>query len=683
MNSPPARGPSFPLWGWILLAAALAGCGALVGGLHLLLAFFPLPVLACACAPGRRHLPAAILATLASVLVLSAGRDGFVIRLYPLVAALLSGGATYCAAEALHRRLAAPVRAGLIPAPTGAEAATPLTLPESPADRYRTLVEQSPDLAAVLDRGGRFLNVSPSARELLGREPAELETMWMSDLVHADDLQRAREVLGELVRREGLCTEATMRLRHRDGAWRVLSAHGRAFQGADRQLEILLVARDVTARQEMQDQLERRAFADPVTGLANRALLVNRLEYSLAELGRSGGLVALLFLDLDHFKQINDAFGHGIGDELLQRVGFRLRECVREVDTVARFGGDEFVVLLPRLVHESDATRVSTRILENLCSPILLGAREVAISASLGIALGTRRERADELLRNADIALYRAKASGRGKYVVFDAAMDAEVNRRRELETALADAVPKAELCLHFQPIVEIVTGKPTAVEALVRWKHPQLGLLDPGQFLPIADESDLLSRISEWIWREAARQIRQWNTQRPADAPLELCLNLTTREFQNPSLARDIEHLLNDTGMNPAALRLEIVEGALLAEIEPACRKLRGLRALGIQITLDDFGVGATSLTGLVELSADWLKVDRTLIRGIANNPAAQKLVQAIAASTAHIGCRLCAEGVETRADLDVVTQLGFHEVQGFYFAHPSPAEELHALIE
>ena len=422
--------------------------------------------------------------------------------------------------------------------------------------------------------------------------------------------------------------------------------------------------------------MAHQAMHDALTGLPNRALFLDRLEHALARAVRTGGEVAVLFLDLDRFKTVNDSLGHAAGDDLLCAVARRIADCMRAADTAARLGGDEFAVLLEDLVGTREAVRVADRITAALEAPIDVAGREVFVGASIGIATGAYG--ADDLLRHADVAMYRAKAAGKGRYELFEDGMQAEVVDRLELEADLKRAVDRGELELHYQPIITLNTGELAGHEALVRWRHPVRGLLAPGAFIPVAEETGLIVPIGRFVLREACRQAAAWAAAH--DRELTMAVNLSGRQLEDASLHEDVTAVLRETGLPSGRLVLEITETVLMHDTETTIERLRALRALGVRLAVDDFGTGYSSLRYLNRFPLDVLKMAKPFVDGLGTQEEDPALARAIIDLGANLGLTIVAEGIERSAQLVQLRRLGCPLGQGYWFARPMPAADAEA---
>jgi diguanylate cyclase (GGDEF)-like protein len=420
-----------------------------------------------------------------------------------------------------------------------------------------------------------------------------------------------------------------------------------------------------------------QAFHDSLTGLPNRALFLDRLDHAEARSARTGSPVAVLFLDLDSFKKVNDRLGHVAGDELLVLVSGRLRRCMRPSDTAARFGGDEFAMLLEDMAPEASPAIVAKRVLHELSEPFTIQGQEVLISASIGIA-STRDRASDDLLRNADLAMYRAKSEGKGHFQAFEPGMHAVVLERLELEVDLQRALHRRELEVHFQPIVELATGRTVAVEALLRWNHPSRGLVGPDEFIPLAEETGAIHALGQWVLSEACRQAVEWNASVCSADPISVGVNLSGRQLEDPALVGLVEAALEETGLPADLLILEITETILMQDLEGTISKLSELRDLGVRLSVDDFGTGYSSLQYLRRFPLDSLKIAKSFVDGVAGPSQDAAVARAIVDLGDTFNLRVVAEGVETTEQYERLLELGCQFGQGYLFARPAPASEI-----
>jgi diguanylate cyclase len=431
-------------------------------------------------------------------------------------------------------------------------------------------------------------------------------------------------------------------------------------------------------RSRAQAALAHRALHDPLTGLANRPLFEDRLRQATARVRRHGSCVAVLFIDLDRFKHVNDTLGHAAGDDLLVAVASRIASVLRTQDTAARLGGDEFAVLCEDVTGTHHALAIAERLLDELRAPFA-GAEDVPVGASIGLAMAHEgTERPEALVREADEAMYRAKARGGGVAELYDDAMRGRASRRIELQDALKRGVERGELRLHYQPRVRLTTGEVVGVEALVRWQHPERGLLSPAEFLPLAEESGLIAPLGAWVLEEGCRQAARWAHDRPGRAPLPVAVNLTARQCAQPDLLSVVRGAVERAGIDPGGLRLEVTEPALLGDFEANLAVLDGLRGLGVSLAIDDFGSGPSSLAALQQLPVDVVTLDRSLVDGIARDGGDAAMLGGIVGLAHALGLTIVAEGVEAVGQVDRLRALGCDAAQGFFFARPGEAAAL-----
>ncbi|MBV9802195.1 MAG: EAL domain-containing protein [Solirubrobacterales bacterium] len=478
----------------------------------------------------------------------------------------------------------------------------------------------------------------------------------------------------------GLSVKIEGRSRDPFGVLIVQSMSPRAFAGGDIDfLQALAnVLADALERQAIEDAIRDRALHDPLTGLPNRVLFVDRLEHALSRLGRRESMAAILFLDLDHFKLVNDSLGHHIGDELLGAAAPRLKQALRSSDTVARFGGDEFGILLEDIASERDAIETAERIAAIFAKPFVLSGSEHFVTTSIGIAMVRGGEQADELIRDADAAMYRAKDHGRARYEVFDEGMRGRAIERLRVENDLRRALERGELRLEYQPVVSLRNFAIVGVEALLRWRHPQRGEIPPSEFIPIAEENGLIEPIGRWVLEQACRQAAQWYQARPDAAPLTMSVNLSAVQVTRRSLPDTVAGILRATGLDPACLCLEITETVMVRDAEGLGEALEALKALGVRLVLDDFGTGYSSLSYLTRLPLDVLKVDRSFVDGLGSEPRDTAITETIIAMSRALSLDVVAEGVETADHVRELTRLGCSLAQGFHFSRAVPPEEI-----
>jgi diguanylate cyclase (GGDEF)-like protein/PAS domain S-box-containing protein len=557
--------------------------------------------------------------------------------------------------------------------------------------RFRQLFENSVDALFVHDEEGRIVDCNAEACRSLGYPRKELLALSVKDFVtdRVFDEEGRREAKGEILWERILRSEPGKSMSYRQGehqrkdgtTFPVEVVVGAIDYGGQRL--ILASARDVTERKALEDELKHQAYHDTLTGLPNKALFTNRLERALARAARSSSSVAILFTDLDNFKVINDSLGHQTGDRLLVAVAERLKTSVREGDIAARFGGDEFMILLEEVADVREATHAAERIVDTLREPFVVGENKLFVATSVGVVCGAyAQESPEDLLRSADLALYWAKRRGKNRYEVFDPEMNARAQERLELENDLRQALGRGELVVHYQPKVSLASGKIVGEEALVRWEHPQRGLVLPAEFVYVAEETGLIVPIGRWVLREACHQAREWQECYPSDPPLSMSVNLPVGQFGRPDLVEDVARVLLETGLEPSSLLLEITESAVMEDVSATIDMLRKLKDLGVRIAIDDFGTGHSSLLRLKHLPVDVLKIDRSFVAGFGRDPEHDGLVSAVIDLARALNLEVIAEGVETEEQLAHLREIGCEVVQGFYLAEPLPAAEASDLL-
>ena len=539
----------------------------------------------------------------------------------------------------------------------------------------RTIVSSVAEGVVVYDRELRYQVWNRFMEELTGTKAEELIGKRALDSFphlkqYGIDTLLERALAGERVRSED--TPYRVPSSGRDGWVTALYAPHVAPNGEI--IGVVAIIHDVTERKRAEEQLLHNAFHDSLTGLPNRALFLDRLERLIKHTQRHPHYCfAVLFLDLDRFKVINDSLGHGIGDDLLIAIGHRLEACLREGDSVARLGGDEFAILLDDVRDVNEAIRVADRIERELAAPFYMRGHEVFTSTSIGIALSTPSyTKPGELLRDADTAMYRAKTDGRGHYEVFDREMHLEAVEQLKIETDMRRAVDRNELLLHYQPIISLESGELVGFEALVRWQHPRHGLMQPTDFIPLAEETGMIMPIGWWVLREACRQMRLWLAAYPLHENLTVSVNLSARQFAQPDLVQQIDQILAETGCPASALKLEITESVVMRDAKEATAMLNALKQRGIGLCIDDFGTGYSSLSYLNSFPIDTLKIDRSFVSQLDSDSSTVELIETIVALSRVLGMAAVAEGVETPEQLELVRRLGSQYAQGFYFAVP-----------
>lgn len=546
--------------------------------------------------------------------------------------------------------------------------------------RFRSLIEHSSDITTVTDPSGTILYESPSVERLLGHKPGDLIGTPLQTHVHPDDAQQVLAAIAESAEK-GL-SSVEFRFRERDGAWRSLEATVNHLVDNPDIAGVVLNSRDITARKRDEATIRHLAYFDALTGLPNRMLFNDRLAQALAHARRRGGRsVAIMFLDLDRFKTINDTLGHGAGDELLSATARRLSDSLREEDTVARLGGDEFLLLVSGIDTVEDVARVASKILDAFQTPFDIAGHELHVTASIGISLFPMDASDGEtLIRNADTALYRAKEQGRNRYQLYAPAMNAIAFRRLMLENSLRRALERDELTLHYQPLVSL-GGQVVGVEALIRWVHPDLGIVSPPDFIPLAEETGLIVPLTRWVMRSACAQMKAW--QDAGISPEIISVNVSPRRFNDSNLPAMVAEVLRTTRLAGEHLCIEITEGVMMDNVEATIATLVQLKALGIKISIDDFGTGYSSLSYLKRLPIDSLKIDQSFVRGLPLDSDDSTIAMLIITMAHNLKLSVVAEGVETEAQMAFLRERNCDVMQGFHFSRPLPGGEAQRFLE
>ncbi|MDZ7800974.1 MAG: EAL domain-containing protein [Trueperaceae bacterium] len=544
-------------------------------------------------------------------------------------------------------------------------------------ERFRLLAEHMTDTVCLHDRRGRFLYVSPSVEGLLGYPPGALQGRYPLAMVHDEDVQALRDGLVRPLAQGRAARSVTFRARHNDGHYVWLETGAQPIRDDEERItRHVSTSRDVTERKRIEARLVHGALYDALTGLPNRALLMDRLQHAQDRAHRQGGRFAVMFLDLDRFKHVNDSLGHGVGDEMLASVATRLSSCVRTSDTVARLGGDEFCVLLEEVDDEDTVLRTAERIQASVSRPFDLADTQLFTSASIGIAFShPDYADPDELLRDADTAMYRAKAEGKARHAVFDAGMHEQAKHRLALDTSLHHAIENDALSLAFQPILRLSDATVIGVEALVRWTDPERGEIPPDEFVKAAEESGAILELDRWVLDRACRQMRTWQETFPRARDWSISVNLSPRHFTVAEPAKRILERVRATGLDPAHLRIELTERALLNGGQAVMEALAELRAHGVTIGIDDFGTGYSSLAHLQRLPLDALKVDGSFVQGLRGPPQQRQMVSTIVALAQGLGIETVAEGVEEQLQWDALRGLGCTYGQGHLWSRAMPA--------
>ncbi len=552
---------------------------------------------------------------------------------------------------------------------------------------HRYLVDHSPDIIYTVNELGEFTYLNPTAVDVLGRPAEELVGRPFWDVVFEDDHERARFAFCERRTGERASRNVELRLkRPAEGAGTeavtiVLSATGVYQEPAEglegrRFLGSYGVARDITERKRAEEKITFQAYHDLLTQLPNRALFKDRLGVALSQARRRGRHVAVLFIDLDRFKVVNDSLGHAEGDEMLKQVAGRLQSCVRRSDTLARLGGDEFTILLPDLVDVQDAAMISHKVLEELRRPLHVGGQDFRVSASIGIALFPEDgDDSETLVKHADIAMYHVKSAAKNDYAFFSPDMNAAFRQRLTIETDLRRALDVGELELWYQPQVSVRRRAIVGMEALLRWRHPERGLLSPDTFIPVAEEAGLIGRISEWVLDSACLQLARWRAEGFED--LRMSINLSARDFDRPDLAERVFAVVDRHGVPAQRIKLEITEGLMMRDTPSVIDTVRRLRERGVRVAIDDFGTQFAAFGYLQKYAVSGIKLDHSFVRDLSAEKPYSPILVAIAGIAHGFDLTLIAEGVESPLQRDVLLGLGCDEMQGFLFGEPAPGQE------
>jgi diguanylate cyclase (GGDEF)-like protein/PAS domain S-box-containing protein len=563
------------------------------------------------------------------------------------------------------------------------EAMTEISHTRRSEARFQTLVQNASDVILIVRPDTTITYQTPSTLRILGYASGSLEGKRLTTLLHPDDVEQALAGCTAVAVKAGSSVAALWRIKHFDGSWRRIEVMTTNLL-ADPTVEgMVLTMRDVTERMSLEEELKHQAFHDALSGLANRALFRDRLEHALLRAARSHTALAVLFIDLDDFKMVNDSLGHAAGDELLVAVAGKISSSLRVGDTAARFGGDEFAVLLEQISSPDEAFEVDRRIILELSTAVVIEEHELMPGASIGIVFSqTGVEDPADLMQAADVAMYAAKAGGKGRYELYRPALKSAILDRLEQTADLQRALDGREFELYYQPIVGLEAGDLAGHEALIRWNHPERGLLLPGQFVPLAEETGLIVPLGRWALREACQQARLWQLEHAGAPEIRINVNVSAMQFQHVDLVRDVEMALKETGLDAHCLVLEITESMLVEDVEVIVKRLGELKGLGVQLAIDDFGTGYSSLSYLKNFPIDILKLDKSFVDDIGGASATGALAESIVMLARKLNLQTIAEGIEHKGQLDALRSFGCQFGQGFYLAKPLTSREVDEVL-
>ncbi|MGQ0383144.1 MAG: putative bifunctional diguanylate cyclase/phosphodiesterase [Gammaproteobacteria bacterium] len=544
--------------------------------------------------------------------------------------------------------------------------------------RFAALIRNTADVIAIVDAGGTFSYLTPTAERIFGQPAQALIGRKLAELVAFEDRARLRDFFARDLAQPGASAHVETRVPRGDEKHRVVEIHASNMEHEPAIGGFLLNLRDNTDRKGMEEQLKRLALHDPLTLLGNRSLFRDRLEHALAVSKRNGRGVAVLFVDLDNFKRINDSFGHATGDRVLHRSAQRLVKATRNGDTVARFGGDEFAVLLENLTGRDQVIEIAGRVVEALQGPLDMTGQDLRIGASIGVAFAAPEDGVEELLRNADVAMYASKARGKACYTVYEPAMNRAASERQELEAEIAQAMQERQFLIHYLPTVELHSGYLLGVEALIRWQHPKRGLTAPADFLPVAEQTGQIVTLGRWVMAQACREVKVWQARLPEGRQVRVSVNVSAVQLAQSDICADVEHALRLSSLDPGNLVVELKESVLMQNTEEVLATLMNLRQLGVRIAIDDFGTGLSSLSYLHRFPIDILKIDRSFVEQLGRLDDGAGLARAIIALGETLGLEVVAEGVESEQQQQGLIELGCVAGQGYYYSKPGLLHEL-----
>jgi diguanylate cyclase (GGDEF)-like protein/PAS domain S-box-containing protein len=544
--------------------------------------------------------------------------------------------------------------------------------------RFNALIRNTADVIAIVDGDGTVNYVTPTAERIFGFPAHDLIGQRLDELVDFDDRARLREFLGRDLAHAGASGVVEARVPLGEERQRIVEIHGTNLEAEPAIGGRLLNLRDMTDRKGVEEQLKRMALHDPLTLLANRSLFRDRVEHAVAVSKRNGRGIAVIFVDLDNFKRINDTHGHAIGDRVLHKSAQRLVKATRSGDTVARLGGDEFAVLLENLATNDPVLEIAARIVESLQEPLDQPVADMRVAASVGIAFSRPEDGVEELMRNADVAMYAAKSAGKGRYVVYEPSMQHAAGERREMEAELDKALREAQFLLHYQPIVDLRSGYLLGVEALVRWQHPQRGLVPPREFIPVAEETGQIVALGRWVLAQACREVRVWQARLPEGRQVRVGVNVSSVQLSKSDITADVARALEISGIDPGCLVIELTESVLMQNSESVLATLTQLKALGVRIAIDDFGTGYSSLSYLHRFPIDILKIDRSFVERLGGVDGGEDFARAIITLGGTLNLEVVAEGIEVEHQQRGLIELGCVAGQGYFYAKPGLLHEI-----
>ncbi|MFX3624990.1 MAG: EAL domain-containing protein [Ectobacillus sp.] len=543
--------------------------------------------------------------------------------------------------------------------------------------RYRSLFQYNLNAIVSTDLEGNFTSLNPASEKLSGYSIAELSGMNFLSLVIEEEREAAAAYFQKALR--GKPQNYHVTARHKNDGYIYLEVSSIPIWVDEQVVGAYGIIRDITKQRKAEEKIQFMAFHDPLTKLPNRRLLRKRLHEALAKAKNENSLVAIMYLDLDRFKLVNDTLGHSIGDLLLKEAAKRLKGCLCSSDTISRQGGDEFIILLQQ-VTEHETKEIASRIIRMFKASFYIEGREIFVTPSIGISFYPFHGRqADTLLKKADIAMHYVKEQGKNNYHIYSPELDEKSHEKFSIQTALHKALERQEFVLYYQPKIDTKNNVIIGAEALLRWKHPVMGVVSPQKFIPIAEETGLIIPIGEWVLREACLQNKRW--QQAGFPPIIICVNLSMRQFYQPDFVAKIVGILEETGLAPEYLEVEITE-SIAMEVEKACHILQGLKSIGVKIAIDDFGTGYSSLNRLKNFQMDHLKIDQSFVRSITNSKSGRGIIKAIISMAHNLGLSVVAEGVETEEELAFLKEQNCYEAQGYLFSPPVPSSQFEAML-